>query len=45
MSQHAHVHVNHGVAISDAGELLEQFTCRCGATWTKTYQVIAPEWD
>jgi hypothetical protein len=43
MSQHVHVRVNRGMAVSAEGELVEQFRCRCGATWTKMYQVQDPE--
>lgn len=43
MSKHVHVRVNRGMAVSEEGQLIEQFGCRCGATWTKTYQVEDPE--
>ncbi|MFF8846310.1 hypothetical protein ACF08N_26945 [Streptomyces sp. NPDC015127] len=38
MSQHVHVRLNRGIAVSEEGELVEQQGCRCGATWTKTYR-------
>jgi hypothetical protein len=39
MGEHVHVRVNAGVAVSDAGELVETFRCGCGATWTRVYRV------
>lgn len=39
MSEHVHVRLNQGMGVSEAGELVEHFSCRCGATWTKTYEV------
>ncbi|MGW0425417.1 hypothetical protein [Streptomyces sp. NPDC003015] len=38
MSEHVHVRLNRGMAVSQDGELIEQLGCRCGATWTKTYE-------
>ncbi|MFE2432899.1 hypothetical protein [Actinacidiphila soli] len=38
MSQHVHVRLNHGLAVSEDGDLIEQSRCRCGATWTRTFQ-------
>ncbi|MFI9582695.1 hypothetical protein ACIHCQ_12780 [Streptomyces sp. NPDC052236] len=43
MSKHVHVRLNRGMSVSDDGELIEQFHCRCGATWTKKYQTEGPE--
>ncbi|WP_274564515.1 hypothetical protein [Streptomyces spiramyceticus] len=43
--QHVHVRLNQGMAVSDEGELVEQFGCRCGESWTRTYQVEDPETD
>lgn len=40
-----HVRLNQGMAVSEAGELVEQFGCRCGESWTRTYQVEDPEAD
>jgi hypothetical protein len=39
MSQHVHVRLSDGMAVSEDGELVEHTRCRCGATWTKTYAV------
>lgn len=39
MSEHVHVRLNRGLGVSEDGELIELSRCRCGATWTKTYQV------
>ncbi|MET9831380.1 hypothetical protein ABZ078_19220 [Streptomyces sp. NPDC006385] len=39
MSEHVHVRVNEGLGVTENGELVEQSSCRCGATWTRTYQV------
>jgi hypothetical protein len=41
MAEHVHVRINQGMAVSESGELVEHSACRCGATWTRTYQ--APE--
>ena len=38
MGAHVHVRVNHGLGVNEDGELVELSRCRCGATWTKTYQ-------
>ncbi|WP_187645381.1 hypothetical protein [Streptomyces sp. TRM49041] len=35
--QHVHVRVRRDMAVSDDGELVERYACRCGASWTKTY--------
>jgi hypothetical protein len=43
MSEHVHVRVPQGVAVTEDGELVERTRCRCGATWTRTYQVESPE--
>ncbi|WP_167367978.1 hypothetical protein [Streptomyces agglomeratus] len=37
--QHVHVRLHKGMVVSPEGELVEEFRCRCGAAWTKTYQV------
>ncbi|ELS50402.1 MULTISPECIES: hypothetical protein [Streptomyces] len=39
MSEHVHVRLNQGLGVSENGELVEHLSCRCGATWTKSYQV------
>ncbi|MEV5437618.1 hypothetical protein AB0K80_16620 [Streptomyces sp. NPDC052682] len=38
MSQHVHVRLSDGLAVSEDGELVEHSRCRCGATWTRTYR-------
>lgn len=43
MGEHVHVRRYHGVSVTQEGELVEQSRCRCGATWTKTFQVTDPE--
>lgn len=43
--QHVHVRLNDGMAVSAEGELVEQSRCRCGASWTRTYQAEDPETD
>ncbi|MFC5633398.1 hypothetical protein [Streptomyces bullii] len=37
MSQHVHVRISDGIAVSEDGELVERSRCRCGATWIRTY--------
>ncbi|MER6630674.1 hypothetical protein ABT301_21045 [Streptomyces sp. NPDC000987] len=39
MSQHVHVRLRDGLAVSEEGDLVELSRCRCGATWTRTYRV------
>jgi hypothetical protein len=39
MSDHVHVRLNNGLAVSEEGELVEESHCQCGATWTRTYRV------
>jgi hypothetical protein len=39
MSEHVHVRINQGLGVTEGGELVEHSSCRCGATWAKTYQV------
>ncbi|MEV0489801.1 hypothetical protein [Streptomyces atratus] len=39
MSEHVHVRINQVLGVTENGELVEHFCCRCGATWTKTYRV------
>lgn len=39
MSQHVHVRLRDGLAVSEDGDLVELSRCRCGATWTRTYRV------
>lgn len=41
--QHVHVRLNRGMEVSEEGELVERFGCRCGAAWTKTYRAESPE--
>lgn len=38
MGEHVHVRIWDGLSVSDGGELIELSRCRCGATWTRTYQ-------
>lgn len=39
MAEHVHVRINRGLGVTESGELVEHSSCRCGATWTRTYQV------
>ncbi|WP_344608041.1 hypothetical protein [Streptomyces glaucus] len=39
MPQHVHVRITRGLAVTEHGELVEHSHCRCGATWTRTYEV------
>lgn len=39
MSEHVHVRLSKGLGVTEEGELVELSHCRCGATWTRTYQV------
>ncbi|WP_169729407.1 hypothetical protein [Thermoactinospora rubra] len=39
MSEHVHVRVNHGLAVTEDGDLVEEYRCRCGATWTRVHPV------
>ncbi|MFI2367630.1 hypothetical protein [Streptomyces sp. NPDC018833] len=41
--QHVHVRVRRDMAVSDDGELVEQYACRCGASWTRRYEDPGPE--
>ncbi|WP_175439131.1 hypothetical protein [Streptomyces vilmorinianum] len=43
MSQHVHVRVRRGIAVSENGELIEEYDCRCGASWTRTYEGGGPD--
>ncbi|MGW7458134.1 hypothetical protein [Streptomyces sp. NPDC054797] len=45
MDQHIHVRVKDGMNVSVVGELVETYRCKCGSTWTKTYQVQGREPD
>ncbi|MGI5286345.1 hypothetical protein ACQEVF_23805 [Nonomuraea polychroma] len=38
MSEHVHVRVNNGLAVTESGELVEEYGCRCGATWTRVHR-------
>ncbi len=38
MGEHVHVRLNHGLEVSEEGDLIELSRCRCGATWTRTYR-------
>ncbi|HEX5566914.1 MAG TPA: hypothetical protein VFY14_08350 [Streptomyces sp.] len=38
MAEHVHVRLNHGLEVSEEGELIELSRCRCGATFTRTYR-------
>lgn len=37
MGEHVHVRLRNDVRVSASGELSESVHCRCGETWTKTY--------
>ncbi|MGP4043889.1 hypothetical protein [Streptomyces sp. 2A115] len=39
MSEHVHVRISRGLGVTENGELMEHSSCRCGANWTRTYQV------
>ncbi|MGW0366939.1 hypothetical protein [Streptomyces sp. NPDC002990] len=39
MGEHVHIRLKDGIAVSPAGDLIETYHCRCGSTWTKSYQV------
>jgi hypothetical protein len=39
MPEHVYVRIRQDLRITENGELEEHSSCRCGATWTKTYQV------
>jgi hypothetical protein len=39
MPEHVHVRISRGLGVTENGELVEHSSCRCGATWTQTYQV------
>ncbi len=39
MSEHVHVRLPQGMGVSEDGSLVEHSRCRCGATWTKVYEV------
>ncbi|HZG06478.1 MAG TPA: hypothetical protein VE546_23370 [Streptomyces sp.] len=43
MGQHVHVRLNHGLEVSEEGDLIELSRCRCGATWTRTYRADEAE--
>ncbi|MFE9171756.1 hypothetical protein [Streptomyces kebangsaanensis] len=45
MGDHVHVRLSQGLGVSEEGELVEYSRCRCGATWTKTYEVTGGEPD
>jgi hypothetical protein len=34
MSKHVHVRVSHGLAVTEDGDLIEEYRCGCGAAWT-----------
>ncbi|MCQ4079377.1 hypothetical protein NGB36_01835 [Streptomyces sp. RB6PN25] len=38
MGEHVHVRVNHSLGVTEDGELIEMSRCRCGATFSRTYQ-------
>ncbi|HEX4818062.1 MAG TPA: hypothetical protein VFV66_35420 [Nonomuraea sp.] len=39
MSEHVHVRVNQGVAVTENGELVEEYRCGCGVIWTRVHRV------
>ncbi|OAH14700.1 hypothetical protein STSP_19610 [Streptomyces jeddahensis] len=39
MSEHVHVRLPNGMGVSEDGRLVELSRCRCGATFTKVYEV------
>lgn len=38
MSTHVHVRVNYGMAVTEDGDLIEEYRCGCGATWTRVHR-------
>jgi hypothetical protein len=38
MSEHVHVRVGHGLAVTEDGDLIEQYRCKCGQTWTHVHR-------
>jgi hypothetical protein len=38
MSKHVHVRLTQATGVNEDGELVETSHCRCGATWTRTYE-------
>ncbi|MFD0885595.1 hypothetical protein ACFQ08_13655 [Streptosporangium algeriense] len=38
MSTHVHVRVSDGLAVTEAGDLVENYRCGCGATWAKVHR-------
>ncbi|MGW7455608.1 hypothetical protein [Streptomyces sp. NPDC054787] len=45
MGEHVHIRLKDGMEVSVTGELVETYHCRCGTTWTKTYEVQGREPD
>lgn len=43
MSQHVHVRLSQGLVVTMEGELLEEYHCQCGATWTTGFEVVDTE--
>lgn len=39
MGDHVHVRLRQGLSVSAEGELIEHSRCRCGATFTKVFDV------
>ncbi|WP_199835821.1 hypothetical protein [Streptomyces sp. TP-A0356] len=39
MPEHVHVRITRGLGVSESGELVEYSSCRCGASWSKVFQV------
>ncbi|GAA5068329.1 hypothetical protein HNP84_008358 [Thermocatellispora tengchongensis] len=39
MSKHVHVRVRQGMAVSENGDLIEEYRCGCGATWTMVHRI------
>jgi hypothetical protein len=39
MGEHVHVRINNGLGVTEEGHLVELSRCRCGAEWTKKFQV------
>ncbi|WP_212908168.1 hypothetical protein [Streptomyces sp. TS71-3] len=43
MAEHVHVRLVQGLGVTEDGELVEQFRCRCGASWTRRYEAESTE--
>lgn len=43
MGVHVHVRLSQWLSVSEDGQLIEHFRCRCGATFTKVYDADGGE--